>query len=78
MFALVSLVAAFTATPALVYGMPRSQTAVKHVELAQQILHTHRLNRGSGICEAYSAFFAGIAVRSCDLARVRDSISLAT
>ena len=77
MFALVSLVCAFTATPALVYGMPRSQTAVKHVELAQQILHTHRLNRGSGIYEAYSAFFAGVAW-ICDLARVRDSIGLAT
>ena len=76
-FAVVSLVAAFTATPALVYGMPREQSAAKHVELVQQILHSHRLNRGSGIYEAYSAFFAGIAW-VCDLARVRDSIGIAT
>ena len=77
MSALVSLVAALTLTPALVYGMPRSQSAAKHVDLVQQILQTHHLDAGAGIYEAYSGFFSAIAW-VCYLARIHDSIGLAT
>jgi hypothetical protein len=73
--ALVSLVAALTLTPALLYGMP-PQSAGKHVDLVQQILSTHHLNRDANIFEAYPGFFAGIAWL-CDLAQVRDSLTFA-
>ena len=77
MFALVSLVAALTLTPALVYGLPRSQSAAKHVGLVQLILGAHHLDPGVNIYEAYSGFFSAIAW-VCDLARIHDSIGLAT
>ena len=77
MSALVSLVAALTLTPAWVYGMPRSQSAAKHVDLVQLILHAHHLDPGAGIYQAYSAFFSAIAW-VCYLARIHDSIGLAT
>ncbi|HEX6448995.1 MAG TPA: hypothetical protein VF060_06005 [Trebonia sp.] len=77
MFALVSLVAALTLTPALVYGMPRSQSAAKHVDLVQLILSAHHLDRGINIYDAYSGFFSAIAW-VCDLAGIHDSIGLAT
>ena len=77
MSALVSLVAALTLTPALVYGMPRSQAAAKHVDLVQLILHAHHLDAGAGIYQAYSGFFSAIAW-VCYLARIHDSIGLAT
>jgi len=76
MSALVSLVAAFTLTPALVYGMPRSQAAAKHVDLVQLILHAHHLDAGAGIYQAYSGFFSAIAW-VCYLARINNSIGLA-
>ena len=74
---LVSLVAALTITPALVYGMPRTQTAAQHIDLVQLILHQHFLDRGVNIYEAYSGFFSGIAW-VCDLAGIRNSLGLAT
>ena len=77
MSALVSLVAALTLTPALVYGMPRSQSAAKHVDLVQLILHAHHLDAAAGIYQAYSGFFSAIAW-VCYLARIHDSIGLAT
>jgi len=77
MFALVSLVAAFTLTPALVYGMPRSQSAAKHVDLVQLILSAHYLDLRAGIYQAYSGFFSAVAW-VCDLAGIHDSIGLAT
>jgi len=77
MSALVSLVAALTLTPALVYGMPRSQSAAKHVDLVQLILHAHHLDMGAGIYQAYSGFFSAIAW-VCYLARIHDSLGLAT
>ncbi len=77
MFALVSLVAALTLTPALVYGLPRSQSAAKHVDLVQLILSAHHLAPGGNIYEAYSGFFSAVAW-VCDLAGIHDSIGLAT
>jgi hypothetical protein len=59
---MVLLVAALTVTPALVYGEPRSQTALKHVALVQQILSApHHLHASSYIYYAYSGFFSAIA-----------------
>jgi hypothetical protein len=77
MFAVVSLVAALTLTPALVYGMPGSQSAAKHVDLVQLILSAHHLDRGVNIYDAYSGFFSAVAW-VCDLAGIHDSIGLAT
>ncbi len=77
MFGLVSLVAALTLTPSLVYGTPRSQSAGKHIDLVQLILQSHHLNRGAGIYQAYSGLFSAVAWL-CDLAKVHDSIGLAT
>ena len=75
--AVLSLMLATTLTPALVYGMPRSQSAAKHVELAALLMHAHHLNPGAGIYQAYSGFFSAIAWL-CSLARVSDPIGLAT
>ena len=71
-----SLVAALTVTPAVVYGMPRSQSAAKHIDLVMNILQAHFLNRGEGIYQAYSGFFSGVAW-ICDLAGVH-SVSAVT
>ena len=76
-FALVSLVAALTLTPALVYGLPRSQSAAKHVDLVQMILSAHHLDPGVNIYEAYSGFFSAVAW-VCDLAGIHNSLGLAT
>ena len=77
MFGLVSLVAAFTLTPALIYGTPRSQSAQKHIDLVQLILQTHHLDRGTDIYHAYSGIFSAMAW-VCDLAKVNDPTGLAT
>ena len=77
MFGLVSLVAAFTLTPALIYGTPRTQSAQKHIDLVQLVLQTHHLDRGADIYQAYSGLFSAMAW-VCDLARVNDSNGLAT
>ena len=61
MLALVSLLAAITLTPALAYGMPRSQSAAKHIRLVLSVMSIHYLNHNSGIYEAFSGLFAGIA-----------------
>ena len=75
--AVVSLLLALTVTPALVYAMPRCQSAAKHVELVQLVLAHHHLSTGTGIYAAYSAFFAGVAW-VCAVAHVSDPIGLAT
>ncbi len=75
--AVTSLVLALTLTPALVYGMPRSQSAAKHIALVQMILGAHRLHTGDGIYFAYSGFFAAIAWL-CRVAGVSDPVGLAT
>ena len=76
-FGAVSLLAALTLTPAIVYGTPRSQSAAKHMELVELILQVHHLNRGAGIYQAYSAMFSGVAWL-CDLAGIRDVTGVAT
>jgi hypothetical protein len=60
-FGLLSLLAALTVTPAVLYGMPRSQSAAKHIDLVQVVLQAHFLDRGAGIYQAYSGFFSGVA-----------------
>jgi hypothetical protein len=75
--AVTSLALAFTVTPALLYGMPRSQSAAKHIELVSFILKTHHLAVGDGIYAAYSAFFSAVAWL-CQLAHVSDPTGLAT
>ena len=72
-----SLLAALTLTPALVYAMPRDQTAAKHIQLVQTVLQAHFLNRGAGIYQAYSGFFSGLAWL-CDLAGIHDPTGIAT
>ncbi len=57
----VSLMSALTLTPAVLYGMPRSQSAAKHIDLVETILQAHFLNRHTGIYQAYSGFFSGTA-----------------
>ncbi len=75
--AVVSLAVALTLTPALIYAMPRTQTAAKHIEIVQFILQHDHLDAATGIYAAYSAFFAGIAW-ICRVARVSDPLGLAT
>lgn len=76
MFGLVSLLAALTVTPAMVYGTPRLQSAQKHIDLIQQLMQTHHLDRLGDIYQAYSGFFNDMAW-VCDLARVHDPNGLA-
>lgn len=71
-----SLVAALTSTPALVYGLPRVQTAAKHVGFTQQVLGSHYLDPHSGIYQAYSGFFA-LSAWICAAAGTKDVIGLA-
>ena len=75
--AVISLALALTLTPALLYGMPRSQSAAKHIELVTFILQRHHLAVGDGIYAAYSAFFSAVAWL-CRLAHVSDPTGLAT
>jgi hypothetical protein len=70
------LILAVTITPAIVYGEPSSQSAVKHVQLIQQILQVHRLHPDY-LYYAYSGFFDGMAWL-CQLAHVGNPIGLAT
>lgn len=73
---IVSLVAALTGTPAFVYGLPRIQTAAKHVGFVQQVLGSHYLDPHSGIYQAYSGFFA-LNAWICAAAGTRDVMGLA-
>ncbi len=77
MSAVLSLVVAVTLTPALAYGMPRSQSAAKHVDLVQWILSVHYLDPASGIYQAFSGFFSGVAW-VCDVAHFPDVMGIAT
>lgn len=76
-FGCVSLLAALTLTPSVIYGWPREPSGFKHAELVQNILHAHYLNRGAGIYQAYSGFFSGVAWL-CDIARMPNIIGIAT
>jgi hypothetical protein len=70
------LIAAVTLTPAIVYGEPNSQSAVKHVVLIQYVLQVHRLHPDS-LYYAYSGFFDGMAWL-CQIMHVANPIGLAT
>jgi hypothetical protein len=70
------LITAVTLTPAIVYGNPDSQSAVKHVVLIQYILQVHRLHPNY-LYYAYSGFFDGMAWL-CRIAGVTNPIGLAT
>jgi hypothetical protein len=52
---------ATTLTPALVYGAPRSTTALKQMQVTQYVLTHHHIGVTNGIYQAYSAMFSGIA-----------------
>jgi hypothetical protein len=71
-----SLVAALTVTPTLVYGLPRIQTAAKHVGFVQEVLGSHYLDPHAGIYQAYSGFFA-LSAWICAAAGTRDIMVLA-
>ena len=70
------LIAAVTVTPAIVYGEPDSQSAVKHVLLIQHILQVHRLHPNY-LYYAFSGFFDGMAWL-CQIMHVANPIGLAT
>jgi hypothetical protein len=78
-----SLALATTLTPALLYGMPRTSSAAKHMDLVLAILRQHHLNPSSdhdpvsAIYLTYSGLFAGVAW-ILRLARVSSPIGIAT
>ncbi len=76
-FGAVSLLAALTLTPSVVYGMPRSQSAAKHIDLVQNILQAHSLSATAGIYRAYSCFFSAVAWL-CDLSGMHMLTGIAT
>lgn len=73
----ISLLAGLTVTPAVVYGMPRSQSAAKHIDLVVNVLQAHHLDRSAGIYQAYSGLFSGVAWL-CDLSGMRNVTAIAT
>jgi hypothetical protein len=76
-FGAVSLLAALTVTPAVVYGMPRSQSAAKHIDLVQNILQAHSLSSAAGIYKAYSGLFSAVAWL-CDVSAMHNVTAIAT
>jgi hypothetical protein len=76
-FGVVSLLAALTVTPAVVYGMPRSASAAKHIDLVQNILQFHYLNSDIGIYKPYSGFFSAVAWL-CDVSAMHNVTGIAT
>jgi hypothetical protein len=76
-FGAVSLLAALTVTPSVVYGMPRSQSAAKHIDLVQNILQAHSISSAAGIYKAYSGFFSAIAWL-CDVSAMHNVTGIAT
>jgi hypothetical protein len=76
-FGAVSLLAALTLTPSVVYGMPRSGSAAKHVDIVQEILHTHSLSNSLTIYKAYSGFFSAVAWL-CDVSSMHNVLGIAT
>jgi hypothetical protein len=65
-----------TLTPALVYDGPSSQSAGKHVDLVIQVQGHHALVSTLDIYNNWSGFFTS-AAWVCDIAGIRDPISLA-
>ena len=76
-FGVVSLLAALTLTPSFVYGMPRSASAAKHIDIVQALLQTHSLSSNLGIYRAYSAFFSAVAWL-CDVSAMHNVTGVAT
>jgi hypothetical protein len=76
-FGAVSLLAALTLTPSVVYGMPRSGSAAKHVDIVQQVLHMHSLSNSLTIYKAYSGFFSAVAWL-CDVSSMHNVLGIAT
>lgn len=76
-FGCVSLLAALTLTPSVVYGWPREPSGIKHADLVTNILQAHYLNRGAGIYQAYSGFFSGVAWL-CNIARMPNIVGITT
>ncbi len=81
--AVLSLALATTLTPALLYGMPRTSSAAKHMDVVLQVLRHHHLTPSSehdpanAIYLTYSALFSGVAwiLRVAD---VRSPLGIAT
>jgi hypothetical protein len=76
-FGAVSLLAALTLTPSVVYGTPRSGSAAKHVDIVQQVLHMHSLSNSLTIYKAYSGFFSAVAWL-CDVSSMHNVLGIAT
>jgi Protein of unknown function (DUF2510) len=76
-FGVVSLLAALTLTPSVAYGMPRSQSAAKHIDLVQNILQAHSISAAAGIYRAYSGLFSAVAWL-CDLSGMHNVTGIAT
>jgi hypothetical protein len=76
-FGVISLLAALTLTPAVVYGMPRTASAAKHIDFVQNILQMHYLSPDIGIFRSYSGLFDGIAWL-CDLSAMHNVTGIAT
>jgi hypothetical protein len=70
------LLLVLTLTPALVYDGPRSQSALKHVDLVEQIRATGSIHASVTIYDAYDGFFAGMAWLA-DVTGIQDSLRLA-
>lgn len=66
-----------TLTPALVYGLPRSQSAAKHLDLVQQISQFHGLDSVVAVYNAWPGFF-GAGAWISDVAGLIDPMGLAT
>jgi hypothetical protein len=76
-FGTVSLLAALTLTPSVVYGMPRSESAAKHIDLVQNILQAHSLSSDVGIYRAYSGLFSAVAWL-CNVSGMHNVTGIAT
>jgi hypothetical protein len=74
--ATVSIVAALTLTPALVYGEPRSTTAAKHVGVTLLLMAKHRADPSIDIYNAWPGFFSAVAW-ACDVAGIHDPMVVA-
>ncbi len=66
-----------TITPAVAYGLPRSQSAAKHVGIADHILTVHTLGANSAIYNGWSGFFAAMAWLAA-AAGLHSTLTLAT
>ncbi|MGX6606327.1 hypothetical protein ACWKSP_30005 [Micromonosporaceae bacterium Da 78-11] len=64
-------------TPALVYDGPRTQSAIKHIDLVQQIRLTHHLDSAIAVYNGWPGFFSATAWLT-DVAGVQDPIGFAT